>query len=72
MQKSDYEHVSCHCRTCFEIGHLTTNYRKGLWQVKNHQQKLIWWVGAKEEHQLITKEDPPEMDPPMDESKVDT
>jgi hypothetical protein len=36
MQNLDYEHVSFHCRSCFEIGHLVANFPKGPRKVKKH------------------------------------
>lgn len=40
-------------------------------QIRKHQCKSTRWVGAKEEDQLISKEDPLDLDPSMEEAKVD-
>jgi hypothetical protein len=68
-QKLDYENVSFRCRVCFETGHKATHFPKRPRQAKKHQRKSTWWVGAKEEHQMISKVEPDALDLPMDEPK---
>lgn len=41
-------------------------------QFREHQLKSTLWVGAKEELQLVNKEDPFQLDPSMEEPKVDS
>jgi hypothetical protein len=66
-QKLDYENVSFHCRVCFETRHKATHCLKRPRQAKKLQRKSTWWDGAKEEHQMINKDEPDALDPPMDE-----
>jgi len=47
--KLDYERVSLHCRSCFEIGHLATHCPKGPKKNRN-PQKSTWWVGSNDNH----------------------
>jgi hypothetical protein len=68
-QKLDYENVSFHCRVCFETGHKATHCPKRPRQAKKLQHKSTWWDGAKEEHQMISKDEPDALDLPMDEPK---
>jgi hypothetical protein len=71
-QKLDYERVSLHCRSCFEMGHLATHCPKG--PKKNRKpRKSTWWVGSNDDHQVISK--PPQVsektskpDPPQPSS----
>lgn len=53
-QKLDYERVSLRCRPCFEIGHIVSQCPKGPRKNKKSRHKLTWWVGSKEDHQIVS------------------
>jgi len=67
-QKLDNENVFFHCRVCFETGHKTSQCPKRPRQAKKLQRKSTWWDGAKEEHQIIIKDEPDALDLPMVET----
>ena len=43
-----------HCRSCFEIGRISSHYLKGSRKKRKHQ-KSIWWARSNDDHQLISK-----------------
>jgi hypothetical protein len=51
-KKIDFERVSLHCRSCFEIGHLTTQCSKGSRKNRKHR-KYTWWVRSNDDPQRI-------------------
>jgi len=59
--------VSLCYRVCFEIVHKATHCLKRQRQGKKIQHKSTYWDGAKEEHQMIIKDERDALDLPMDE-----